>query len=163
MTISVCIPVYNSASTLEATLDSVLAQSIKPLEILVVNDGSTDRTPEILERYSGEITVLHQANRGLDATLDRMFALAKGDLVARLDADDLWHPRYLEAQQMLAEAHPGAVAFFTGHVDFYEGETPRWQADPDLAIGTAEVLSGADFIRAYSHTPGRFGSMSFCC
>src|SRR5580658_2014305 len=90
--VSVIIPAFNSARTISATLDSVLAQVRPADEILVMNDGSTDETSEILESYKSLVQVFRQENSGLAAARNALFRRATGDLVAFLDADDIWHP-----------------------------------------------------------------------
>src|SRR5258708_3302796 len=97
MKISVVIPAYNGARTIGATLNSVLKQTVQPDEILVLNDGSTDDTAVVLEQYQN-ITVLDQENRGVAHARNVLSQQSTGDLVAFLDQDDLWHPRYLEVQ-----------------------------------------------------------------
>ncbi|QDS88347.1 Hyaluronan synthase [Rosistilla ulvae] len=97
-TISVVIPCYNGASYLDETLRSALAQTHRPLEILLVDDGSTDNSVEIAESFAPHVTVYRQPNSGESVARNRGIELAKGDFVAFLDADDLWEPNKLEAQ-----------------------------------------------------------------
>lgn len=88
--VSVVIPVYNGQRFLAATIDSVLNQSWKDLEVVVVDDGSTDRTPEILASYGDGIRVHRQANRGVAAARNAGVAASRGRYIAFLDADDVW-------------------------------------------------------------------------
>src|SRR5665213_896682 len=118
MKISVLIPCYNASKTIDATLSSVFAQTIQPDEILVLNDGSTDDTLARLEKYKNRVTILSQENAGAAEARNRLVQKARGAILAFLDADDLWHPSYLEVQKRLINAHPGAIAYFTWHDDF---------------------------------------------
>jgi len=162
MKITVAIAVYNGASTIRATLDSVLSQTLPPEEILVVNDGSTDETASILRLYGTRVTVIEQENKGLSGARNVLCQQAKGDLIAFLDADDIWHPRYLETQRHLFESHPDAVAFFTGHVNFRGDEDIRWDAEPLHALST-EMIPPAEFLKRYTRATGPFASPSYCC
>lgn len=104
MTISVVIPAYNAEATLAETLASVLAQTRLPDEIIVVDDGSTDRTAEIAEAASSRIQVVCQINLGAAAALNTGLKLAIGDQVAFIDADDLWtHDKLATQMRVLAE------------------------------------------------------------
>lgn len=87
--VSVVIPSYNSESTISETIDSVLSQSYSRLEILVVNDGSTDKTKEVLATYGDNITCLNKLNGGLASARNHGMKHAKGDYIAWLDADDI--------------------------------------------------------------------------
>ena len=93
--VSVIIPTYNRGWVLREAIDSVLAQYFKDFELIVVDDGSTDNTGEILYSYDQDLIVLRQSNRGVSAARNRGIALARGRLIAFLDSDDLWLPRKL--------------------------------------------------------------------
>src|SRR5262249_53680055 len=96
--ISVFIPAYNHARFLASTIDSALSQPLTPSEIIVVDDGSTDDTSSVLGTFGHEIRVLRQNNRGVAAARNRGAAMATGDYLAFLDADDVWLPQKLEMQ-----------------------------------------------------------------
>jgi glycosyltransferase involved in cell wall biosynthesis len=162
MKISVAIPTFNSAAVIQATLESVLRQTEPPHEILVLDDGSTDNTVEILKRYEPRITILQQANRGVAPARNALAKRATGDLIAYLDHDDLWHPIYLAIQRQLFETHPKAVAAFTGHVNFHGLKDRAWTPSPPFAPESVELLEPLEFLRRYNTTTGFFGSMSFC-
>jgi glycosyltransferase involved in cell wall biosynthesis len=164
MSISVAIPTYNSAAFIRRTLASVFDQTLPPNEILVLDDGSTDDTVAILESYKPRITVLQQKNAGVAAARNRLCSQVKGELVAFLDHDDIWHPEYLKTQQRLFAEHPLAVAFFTGHHTLYgEGDYPQWTRTNGENFLRAEVMCHVEFIRRYHQAMGSFMSMSFCC
>ncbi len=91
--VSVIIPVYNCADFLGQAIDSVLNQTFMDLEIIVVDDGSTDRTPEVSAQYSDHVTYIRQPNGGNAAARNRGVAAARGRWLCFLDADDLWEPR----------------------------------------------------------------------
>jgi len=97
-TVSAIIPTYNHAGFLPGALESVFAQTCCPLEVIVVDDGSTDETAEVLRAYEGRIRVLSQPNRGVGAARNAGAAVASGELLAFLDADDAWLPAKLERQ-----------------------------------------------------------------
>jgi glycosyltransferase involved in cell wall biosynthesis len=96
--ISVVIPVHNAEQYLEDTLKSVFAQSYPHTEIIAVDDGSTDRSVDILERYSDRVVLLKQPNRGAAVARNRGVREARGKWIAFLDADDVWSPRKLQRQ-----------------------------------------------------------------
>jgi glycosyltransferase involved in cell wall biosynthesis len=104
--ISCVVPVYNGERFLAEGLDSVLAQTRPPDEVIVVDDGSTDGTAEVAARYAGRVTYLRQNNAGSPAARNRGVASSRGDLIAFLDADDLWHPEKLAKQAARFEARP---------------------------------------------------------
>lgn len=107
MQVSVIIPVYNGEQYLAEALDSVWAQDYRPLEVIVIDDGSTDRTAEIA-RANSNVGYVYQPNQGHAAAKNAGIARATGDLLAFLDADDLWLPRKLTAQVEYLCHHPGA-------------------------------------------------------
>lgn len=96
--ISVIIPTFNRSYCLAETLDSVLGQSFKNFELIVVDDGSTDATPQLLDQYTGRLTYLHISHAGPSAARNAGIGIARGDYIAFLDSDDLWMPRKLERQ-----------------------------------------------------------------
>lgn len=106
--VSVIVPAYRAAPYIAATLDSVLAQTFRDFEIIVVNDGSPDRDEleKVLAPYRGRITYLSQDNQGPAGARNTGITAARGDYVALLDADDLWDPGHLEAQLALLHADP---------------------------------------------------------
>ncbi len=103
MRISVVIPTFNAAAFVVEAVQSVLAQSLRPLEIIVVDDGSTDDTAERLQ--SLPITLIQQANAGVAMARNAGIHAARGDAIAFLDADDVWHPFKLEVQVPRLKSH----------------------------------------------------------
>jgi glycosyltransferase involved in cell wall biosynthesis len=96
--ISCVIPVFNGEAFLAEALDSVFAQTLAPDEVIVVDDGSTDGTQAVLRRYGDRVRYVHQQNKGPAAARNRGIGMARGDLFAFLDADDLWLPEKLVRQ-----------------------------------------------------------------
>lgn len=110
--VSVIIPVFNGAATVAEAIDSALAQTFHNLEVIAVNDGSTDATPQILERYSGRITVVNQPNRGISAGRNAGVRISSGEYLAFLDCDDTWRPRMIESAVAALDADPECVLTF---------------------------------------------------
>jgi glycosyltransferase involved in cell wall biosynthesis len=97
MDVSIIIPTYNRPKLLKQTLDSVLAQTVAPREIILVDNGTTDDSRALLEAaYSGAVTYLKVPSQGVQAARNAGIAQAQGAWIATLDDDDLWHPDYLE-------------------------------------------------------------------
>mgnify|MGYP005826674425 CR=1 FL=1 len=96
--VTVVIPSFNAAKTLSATLDSVLGQTIRDVEVVVVDDGSSDGTPEVLASYAAQVRGIRQANGGLARARNAGLAVARGEFIALLDADDVCEPQRLEVQ-----------------------------------------------------------------
>ena len=106
MNVSVIIPTYNYARFLREAIDSALAQTRPALEVIVVDDGSTDGTRELLAEYGGRIRVLSQQNQGVAAARNAGIGAANGEYLAFLDSDDAWYPRKLELQMLRFEQEP---------------------------------------------------------
>ena len=109
MNVSVVIPTYNYARYLGEAIDSALGQTLPPLEVIVVDDGSTDDTPEVLAKYGDRIRVLRQENAGVAIARNSGIAAARGEFIAFLDADDVWFPRKLELQMARFDDSIGLV------------------------------------------------------
>jgi glycosyltransferase involved in cell wall biosynthesis len=106
VTVSVVIPAHNAERYLAAAIDSVLAQTRAPHQVVVIDDGSTDGTPGVAKSYAGLVACHRQQNAGIGATRNRGVALSQGDYVAFLDADDLWEPDKLERQLAVFDSDP---------------------------------------------------------
>jgi glycosyltransferase involved in cell wall biosynthesis len=116
--ISVCMPAYKAERYLEATLASIRAQSFTDWELIIVEDGSHDRTEDIVRSFAAEGPqpvryFRHEANQGLAATRNTGFARATTEFVALLDADDLWYPNHLQLS-LSTETATGADVIFSG-------------------------------------------------
>jgi glycosyltransferase involved in cell wall biosynthesis len=119
-TVSVIIPAYNAARYITDAIESVLGQSYPPSEVIVVDDGSTDETVEIVRRYGDRIILLQQCNRGPAAARNAGIGRASGEFIAFLDADDVWTSRNLELQVGMLTEHPEYVLTY-GHVRRFTG------------------------------------------
>lgn len=105
-TVSAVIPAYDHARYLAQAIDSALGQTLPPVDVIVVDDGSTDDTPQVLARYRDRVRIVRQQNRGVSAARNAGAALARGRLLAFLDADDVWLPGKLAAQAARFAADP---------------------------------------------------------
>jgi glycosyltransferase involved in cell wall biosynthesis len=138
--ISVVIPAYNSARWIDEAIQSVLAQSLPPREIVVVDDGSTDDTARRLEKYRGRVVYIHQDNQGVAAARNRGIAGTTGEWVAFLDADDVWHPRKLECQVRAIADRPELAMLGTGVRD-WPGEFGDVPTNVDMTTRTWAQLA----------------------
>ncbi len=121
--VSVIIPTYNRAALLRKTIDSVLAQSFKDYEILIVDDGSSDDTPEIEGEYGAQIRYFRQQNKGVNAARNLGLQHATGKYIAPLDSDDLWRPWFLGLMVGLLEHFP-ASGFAYCDFEILRGDSP---------------------------------------
>ncbi len=122
--VSVVIPAHNSGLYITPALDSILAQKHRPLEILVVDDGSTDATVETVRGYAPEVRVIEQAQRGHPAARNVGIGAASGEFLGFLDHDDLWSPDKLLLQLASFERNPELDLVF-GHIqNFFTPEMP---------------------------------------
>lgn len=133
--VTVVIPAYNAEATIERTLDSVIAQTYRQLEIIVVDDGSKDSTLEIVRRYAAQdarFTVIAAANAGVATARNRGIEAGHGEFVAPVDADDLWHPEKIEKQVKALVAAGPSVAFVYSPARIIDAD--------DRVIGTTRCL-----------------------
>jgi glycosyltransferase involved in cell wall biosynthesis len=132
MTISVIIPVFNGASFIDEAVESVLRQSRKVDEILVVDDGSTDGTVQIVERYADMVRLLPQAHAGPAVARNRGIRFASGEYIALLDADDIMLSDRIGLQAARLEDSPEIDIVLGEQILFRQGEAP------------SEVMASAD-------------------
>lgn len=126
VTISVIIPLYNKECEIGDTLRSVLAQTLPPAEIVVVDDGSTDRSAEIVRAIGSPLVKLvTQSNAGECAARNRAIAESTGDYIALLDADDTWEPGFLEEIAAMIAEFPGCGVYSTAfNIVSHDGRFP---------------------------------------
>jgi glycosyltransferase involved in cell wall biosynthesis len=106
--VSVIIPAYNAGAYINETIDSVLTQTYPHVEIIVVDDGSTDDTVERLKKYGAGIKYIYQANAGVGPDRNTGFDASSGDYIAFLDADDIWQRRSWKRRSRWRPVIPGA-------------------------------------------------------
>src|SRR5436190_623470 len=114
--VSVLLPVWNGEAFLEQAMESILRQTLSSFELIVIDDGSTDRTAAIAEEFASRdnrVRVLRRLHEGLSATLNAGIAAARGEYIARMDADDISVPDRLRKQVAYLDAHPACVAVGT--------------------------------------------------
>jgi glycosyltransferase involved in cell wall biosynthesis len=122
MLVTCVVPVWNGETYLAQALASIFAQSYRGFEVIIVDDGSTDRTAAIIAEQTHKLQLIRQENAGPAVSRNRGIAAASGDLIAFLDHDDLWEPRKLERQVAAFASTPGLAAC-TGLVrEFIEDE-----------------------------------------
>jgi glycosyltransferase involved in cell wall biosynthesis len=160
--ISVLIPAYNAADTIAESLTSVLNQTVTPAQIIVLLDGGTDDTRDVLAPFVDKLTLVEQENQGVACARNRLVERATEALLAFLDSDDIWHPRYLETQLSAFQNRPEAVAAFTGHTRFTGEWRQEWPDTPD-DLSRTQIIHQIDFFTRYNTTTAVFGSMSYCC
>ena len=153
---SVVIPTYNYGRFLADAVDSVLAQTVPPHEVIVVDDGSTDDTPAVAARYEGRIQYLRRANAGVSAARNAGLAAATGDWLAFLDADDAWVPTFLEAVRPVCLREPRPAVVFTDYREFGAGSgharpsarLADWNPAERLLVPLVAVMPSAAVVRA---------------
>ena len=125
--VSIIIPVYNDERHVAAAIESALAQTLKEIEVIVVDDGSTDGTPEVLEKYEGRIVHVRQENRGLPGARNTGIKASRGKYLCFLDSDDTFLPRKVEVQTAVMEREPQVGLSYAGwlDVDIDTGEVLR--------------------------------------
>jgi O-antigen biosynthesis protein len=144
MKTSVIIPCYNAEKYVEQTIRSVLAQTRPPAEIIVVDDGSTDRSLEIVETFGGSVEAVSSKNGSAAVTRNQGYALSSGDFVMFLDADDVLAPDALEGLSGVAELQEGGVACCPWQrLELHDG---RWVQRPPSCV---ERGSGEDPLKAW--------------
>jgi len=145
--VSIVIPTYNREDLVAAAIDSALAQTHPRCEVIVVDDGSKDRTPEVLAAYAGKIVAIRQENKGLAGARNSGIRSSTGEYVGFLDSDDVWEPRLVEEALKLFDAHPKVGAVFLAERDIdlegRVGERVHGKRTPGLFF-TPEGMIGRD-------------------
>jgi glycosyltransferase involved in cell wall biosynthesis len=131
--VSVVIPTYNCAPYLPEALNSVLGQGYEPIEVVVIDDGSTDDTLDVAARYGSRIKLLTQSNAGPAAARNRALQETSGEYVAFLDGDDLWLPGKLEAQTRFLAKRPEVRVLYTGFKAWRTDASGRFPCPMDFA------------------------------
>ncbi|MCB0153397.1 MAG: glycosyltransferase [Anaerolineae bacterium] len=143
--VSVFIPAYNAAPFLAKAIDTVLNQTYQNFELIVIDDGSTDHTAEVLRNYEAHPKVTihrHPRNRGMAATWNEGLTLCRGDFIAKLDADDFYEAGYLQAVVEFFQKHRGLGLVFSGLNLIY----PDGRTEPEMAFLNSWVRGHRAFL-----------------
>lgn len=146
-TVSILIPTYNRENVIRKALDSALAQTYRKVQIVVVDDGSTDNTRDVIKSYGQDIVYVYQKNRGIASARNTGLRHCTGDYIAFLDSDDYWLPQKLERQVAIFQDHPeyGMVACQCASIDA-QGRF-RQKNRPGRSGWVLESLFRKNFIR----------------
>jgi len=128
--VTVVVPTFNAGQLLLETLESVRSQTVQDVEVIVVDDGSTDGTPDLVRRERPEVRVIEQPNGGVSRARNRGLAETRTPFVCFLDQDDVWHPLQLERQLACFEAHPEAVAVATPYWFWHPDTNASYRLEP---------------------------------
>jgi len=134
--VSVVMPAYNAERHIGEALESVLAQTYAPIEIVVVDDGSSDATAEAVRRFGPRVRFTAQTNAGAGAARNRGVAMASGRYIAFLDADDSWPPEKLARQVEILQQNPACDLVFGQVQQFYDGGADLGGPEPGILPGT---------------------------
>jgi glycosyltransferase involved in cell wall biosynthesis len=175
--ISVVIPVYNGQAHIAKAIDSVMRQTLAPAEIIVVNDGSTDNTLDVLLAYAAHVTIITTPNRGVSSARNTGMKTVKTEWIAFLDADDEWHDDKLEKQARYLAARPQAglcccdysyqdrhcpeTTYFTHLASTKFGNVNAWAAHPLCGLIAVNFVGTASTVlvkRKLLQTLGGFDS-----
>jgi GT2 family glycosyltransferase len=171
-TFSVVIPAFNARSTIGAAIASVLEQTLPAREIVVVDDGSTDGTHDVVEGWVDHVVYVRTANRGVSAARNKGLRHATASFVAPLDADDVWLPERLEALAALATARPDLDLLATNVVYeqagrrpwcFYSGRNPFPVADQRTTILSRSFLQHGAIRRTKLEAVGGYDESITLC
>ena len=143
--VSAIVPLFNGRRFIREAIDSILAQELKPREIIVIDDGSTDDGPDLLESYP-ELRVIRQPNGGEAVARNRGIQKSEQPLIAFLDQDDLWLPQKLSLQFRVLQADASVERVFGQHRLFVEDDT-RWFRQDLLGKDLTAELPGSLLVR----------------
>jgi glycosyltransferase involved in cell wall biosynthesis len=149
--ISVVLPVYNGELYLREAIDSILAQTFKNFELIIINDGSTDATAEIVLSYTDSriVYIENEVNRKLVCSLNRGLSQSRGKYIARIDADDIAIPQRLQIQYDFMESHP-EIGICGGSIESFNQTTQKKQRI-DFASTDKEIRAFAFFQSPFNH------------
>ncbi|MFA5649126.1 MAG: glycosyltransferase family A protein [Bacteroidales bacterium] len=159
---TVIIPAYNAALTIEETLQSVIAQTLKPAAIIVVDDGSTDDTAALAQRFAPLVRVLQQENKGPAAATNLGLANVKTPIIAMLDADDLWHPQKMERELAVLASDPKLHLVCSQQRQFKHGAVDDGSGEVRLGLNRSGIILRRevyDRVGDMNDQPGQRGDM----
>jgi len=126
--VSVIMPAYNAEKTIDVAIESVLKQTVSDFELIIIDDGSTDNTNGIVNKYADMdnrvVALANGGNRGVSYTRNYAVSIAQGEWIAFLDSDDAWQPTKLERQLQLSQKHIDSFIIYTGSSFIDEGGIP---------------------------------------
>ena len=160
MKFSVVVPLYNKEKEIVDTLNSILNQTYKPDEVIVVDDGSTDKSIEVVEKnFKNKVKIIKQKNCGVSCARNRGIKEAKNEFICFLDADDLWENTFLEEVAKLIKDYPEAIVYSTSHKMIDEKGQIIYPK-----VGLKKDFRGYldDFIKIFKDNYGIINSSSVC-
>ena len=159
--ISVVIPLYNKEKSIVSTIESVISQTYKDWELIIVDDGSTDNSLEVVQNFVDELKIedcrlkiLSKENGGVCSARNRGIEEARGEYVALLDGDDMWDNEYLAEQVKMITDFPNAAMWGINYAELYEGKLIR-----KLETGLPDGYRG--YVENYFQMPTRVSDL-FC-
>ncbi len=157
--VSVLMPAYNAGRYIGAAIESILAQTYKDFEIIVVDDGSSDETGAVASSYPG-VRYFKEPHRGISPTRNSALEKAQGELIAFLDADDLWTPDKLALQVEYLDSHPDCRIVFCRYRNFSDTPEEELDADQKKLIDTeiSQYMAGACLRRNVYEQIGGFNT-----
>jgi glycosyltransferase involved in cell wall biosynthesis len=132
--ICVVVPAFNAAEWLGPTLQSVVTGTFRDVDVVVVDDGSSDITAEVAQSFGPPVRVLRQSNRGMSASRNRGIEASDAEFIALLDADDVWHPRKLELQIEVMDAMPEVGLCFSEFFSWNGNSPPGFDTSVDRSL-----------------------------
>ena len=159
--LSVVMSVYNGQDHLEEAIDSILNQSFTDFEFIIINDGSTDKTRKILDEFAAQdfrIRVIHQENSGLAVSLNRGIRMARGNFIARQDADDVSLPERLEKQMTFLQSNPQVVLCGTW---FLENNQDKGQMIRKYPLDDQTLRKYINYVNFFCHPSVMFLKEAF--
>lgn len=146
---SIIIPIYNKAAYIKKAVDSVLNQSLQEFELIIIDDGSTDNSLQIIRQYDDKrIKIVTQPNAGVSSARNHGARIARYDYLTFLDADDWWDLHFLEKMKMLISAYPDAGIFSSSYYKVKNGNNIR----ANIGVSTSFTDGYIDYCDVYART-----------
>lgn len=146
--VSVILPTFNRAGVLSRAIDSVLDQTYKNIELIIVDDGSTDNTGNFLKKYDNKLCYIHQSNRGVSAARNTGIRQAKGRFIAFIDSDDKWMPSKLEEQlRFFSDHNADNIALVCTDVDIIDFNGGHHERRRFIPRNSSCILNAVDVFK----------------